>query len=106
MWMPFLVTHFVWGPATMSTSYWVFWAGAAWAHLQGLASVLLSLTKADIRQAFMETFTYKACLELSCSKVREEKASESNTHIASTQQELPDDHVLACGGCEGETIFE
>ena len=49
MWTPSLVICLVGNFVKISP--WVYWAGAAWSHLQGLASSLATLTKPDIKEA-------------------------------------------------------
>lgn len=49
MWLSFIIVAFVWGALASDdggeVNSWIFWAGASWSHLQGLISVLISLTK-------------------------------------------------------------
>jgi hypothetical protein len=49
MWFPFVAICV--GGNFVEISSWYFWAGAAWSHLQGLLSSLMSLTKPDIKEA-------------------------------------------------------
>jgi hypothetical protein len=49
MWLPFAAVCTVGNFVHISS--WIFWAGSAWSHLQGLASSLVSMTKPDIKEA-------------------------------------------------------
>lgn len=61
MWLPAVVISFIWGTYSYSDgserNTWIYAAGATWSHLQGLVSVIVSLTKPDIKKAFLGTIT-------------------------------------------------
>lgn len=96
MWLPFIIITFIVGPARPGAeSSWLFWTGAAWSHLQGLASVLTSLTKPDIKNAYLGTLTFGWWDR----KVEREKAGKSKRRNSSTnrnsslnESEANDDH--------------
>ena len=70
MWFPFIVTTFIWRPASpIVDSTLVLWAGAQFSNFQGLATVWTILFKQDIRIAFLGTVT--------CGKYQEEREERS-----------------------------
>lgn len=54
MWLPSIFLIFIAGGFTSS---WVAFAGGCWSHLQGAVSALISITKQDIGEAFVEFIT-------------------------------------------------
>ena len=83
MWLPFIIIAFIVGPARPGVeSSWLPWTSAAWSHLQGLASVLTSLTKPDIKNAYLGTLTFGWWDR----KVEREKAGSSKRRGSSTRR--------------------
>jgi hypothetical protein len=60
MWTPALLLIFV----TSFRSPWPIWAGGAWAHLSGLVSALMSMSKRDVGQAVSDLLTCGDVLRL------------------------------------------
>lgn len=99
MWLPFIIFAFV----TRNENSWVGWFGAAWSHLQGLVSVLFGLTKADIKEGFLETYTFEAmCMGLPCSKV---SGSDTHTDLDSDRLEVSNDHTLSSRRVSGDHML-
>ena len=64
MWLPFIVITFVVNPAIPGPQNpWLLWTGAAWSHLQGLVSVLVSCTKEDIEDCLVGTIMWSLLKE-------------------------------------------
>mmetsp|Transcript_27214 Transcript_27214/g.44996 ORF Transcript_27214/g.44996 Transcript_27214/m.44996 type:complete len:445 (-) Transcript_27214:1691-3025(-) len=58
MWVPFLIVCTLGN--VMPLPDWVYWSGAAWAHLQGLVSCYFSTQKADVKECVV---AFVACRE-------------------------------------------
>jgi hypothetical protein len=52
-WAPAVITYWLLTPSTP----WISFAGAAWGHLQGTISTIVSLTKPDVRDAVVAFFS-------------------------------------------------
>jgi len=90
MWLPFIVITFVVNPAIPGPQNpWLLWTGAAWSHLQGLVSVIVSCTKEDIKDCLVGTLSCGHCLK----RRREENNRQRNTTASHmTLSNATDDH--------------
>jgi hypothetical protein len=79
MWLPFLVVCTV-GNST-SVSSWVYWSGAAWSHVQGMVSSLLSMTKPDIKTAVADLLCCRQEEEQSVGNIISATRSEESSRM-------------------------
>ena len=92
MWLPFIVITFVVNPAIAGPQNpWLLWTGAAWSHLQGLVSVIVSCTKEDIKDCLVGTLTCDHCLKRR--RREDNNRRQRNTTITHmTHSNATDDH--------------
>jgi len=91
MWLPFIVITFVVNPALHGPQNpWLLWTGAAWSHLQGLVSVIVSCTKEDIKDCLVGTLTCDHCLKRRREDNRRQRNTTMITHM--THSNATDDH--------------
>jgi len=92
MWLPFIVITFVVNPALPGPQNpWLLWTGAAWSHLQGLVSVIVSCTKEDIKDCLVGTLTCDHCLKRR--RREDNNRRQRNTTITHmTHSNATDDH--------------
>jgi hypothetical protein len=83
MWFPFALICTVGNFVNISS--WIFWAGAAWSHLQGLASALVSLTKPDIKEAVV---SFLCCIRLPDEGAADDFGSSENRRGSSIQTSI------------------
>lgn len=70
---------------------WLLWTGAAWSHLQGLVSVIVSCTKEDIKDCLVGTLTCDHCLKRR--RREDNNRRQRNTTITHmTHSNATDDH--------------
>lgn len=101
MWLPAVVISFIWGTYSYSDgserNTWIYAAGATWSHLQGLVSVIVSLTKPDIKKAFLGTITC-GWWDKKLAKEKEESQIRSSTGITLSGNNDDDERRDSAGG--------
>ena len=76
MWAPFLIVCTI-GNFVNITS-WVYWVGAAWAHIQGLVSSIVASTRPQIKDALIDTYR--------CVQENERKERKRSTEYTSSSR--------------------